>query len=75
VLHGSSGVSRQQLVSAVQAGIRKINISTELNRTFTEATRRVLEADKALVDPRKYLSASKAELEDHVSDYLNLLCR
>lgn len=75
VLHGSSGVSRQQLVAAVQAGIRKINISTELNKTFTEATRRVLDADRALVDPRKYLSVSRAELEDHVSDYLNLLCR
>ena len=75
VLHGSSGVSRQQLVAAVQAGIRKINISTELNKTFTEATRRVLEADRVLVDPRKYLSVSRAELEEHVSDYLNLLCR
>jgi fructose-bisphosphate aldolase class II len=75
VLHGSSGVSRQQLVAAVQAGIRKVNISTELNKTFTEAIRRVLESDRALVDPRRYLSVSRVELEDHVADYLRLLCR
>jgi fructose-bisphosphate aldolase class II len=62
-------------VAAVQAGIRKVNISTELNKTFTEAIRRVLESDRALVDPRRYLSVSRVELEDHVADYLRLLCR
>ncbi|MDG2497815.1 MAG: class II fructose-bisphosphate aldolase family protein [Aquiluna sp.] len=74
VLHGSSGVPREQLVAAVEAGIRKINISTELNKTFTESIRRSLSSDSAMVDPRKYLGQSRAELEAHVVDYLLLLC-
>ena len=74
VLHGSSGVPREQLVAAVEAGIRKINISTELNKTFTEAIREVLAVDEAIVDPRKYLTVSKSQLEAHVVDYLLLLC-
>ena len=74
MLHGSSGVPREQLVAAVEGGIRKINISTELNKTFTEAIREVLAADQAIVDPRKYLKVSKSQLEAHVVDYLLLLC-
>ena len=62
------------MVAAVEAGTRKINISTELNKTFTEAIREVLAVDEAIVDPRKYLTVSKSQLETHVVDYLLLLC-
>src|ERR1700761_6149882 len=37
VLHGSSGVPDATLRQAVAAGMRKVNISTHLNRLFTEA--------------------------------------
>lgn len=73
VLHGSSGVPEEQLVAAVAAGIRKINLSTELNKRFTQSIRHTLEKDAALVDPRKYLSPAREQLSDLVSHYLKLL--
>ena len=74
VLHGSSGVPMDQLVKAVQAGIKKINISTELNKTFTEQIRVSLDQDASLVDPRKYLTPAKLALQAQVEHYLKTLC-
>lgn len=39
VLHGSSGVSDEQLRAAVAAGMRKINVGSALNIAFTGAVR------------------------------------
>lgn len=73
VLHGSSGVPREQLVAAVAAGIKKINLSTELNKAFTESIRETLAEQPKLVDPRKYLTPARDALSELVSDYLKLL--
>ena len=37
VLHGSSGVADAGLVAAVAAGIRKVNVGTQLSADFTGA--------------------------------------
>jgi fructose-bisphosphate aldolase, class II len=55
VLHGSSGVADAELGRAVEAGLTKINVGTQLNGAFTGAVRDKLDADAQLVDPRKYL--------------------
>ena len=39
VLHGSSGVPDRDLAAAVEAGMTKINIATQLNKVFTGAVR------------------------------------
>lgn len=59
VLHGSSGVPDDELGSAVRAGLRKINIGTALNVSFTAAVRRQLDADADVVDPRTYLASAR----------------
>ena len=58
VLHGSSGVPREQLREATRAGIRKINVGTALNVAFTAAVREAL-ADDTLTDPRRYLAPAR----------------
>ncbi len=58
VLHGSSGVPRDQLRAATGAGIRKINVGTALNVAFTGAVREAL-VDEALTDPRRYLGPAR----------------
>ena len=70
VLHGSSGVSKEQLVSAIEAGIRKINLSTELNKAFTHSIRETLDADKGMVDPRKYFMPARDTVKSIVAGYL-----
>jgi len=73
VLHGSSGVPDQGLVSAIAAGMTKINIATHLNAAMTAAVRSVLDADDGLVDPRKYLGPGRDAVAAEVARLLTLL--
>jgi fructose-bisphosphate aldolase, class II len=69
VLHGSSGVPERELVAAVEAGIRKVNVGTALNVAYTDAVRRVLEARPALSDPREYLAEAREAVAVTVADF------
>lgn len=73
VLHGSSGVPDELLVQAVRAGMRKVNISTQLNKVFTAAVRARLESEPRLVDSRKYLGAGREAMAAEVERLIRLL--
>jgi fructose-bisphosphate aldolase class II len=73
VLHGSSGLSDEELVAGVRAGMTKINISTHLNALFTDAVRSVLAADPSVVDPRKYVAPGREAVAAEVERLLRLL--
>ncbi len=73
VLHGSSGVPDDELQAAVRAGMVKVNIGTALNIVFTSAVRAKLEADHALVDPRKYLAPARDSMALVVARALRVL--
>lgn len=72
VLHGSSGVADENLVSAIRAGMTKINVSTHLNGFFTRAVRETLALDSNLVDSRKYLGSGRSAMVSEVSRLLML---
>lgn len=61
VLHGGSGIPREQVQKAISMGIAKVNINTEFQLAFQEATRRYIEEQRDLdkaakgYDPRKLL--------------------
>lgn len=61
VLHGGSGIPQDQVKKAISMGISKINVNTELQLAFRDATRKYVEAGKDLddntkgFDPRKLL--------------------
>ena len=57
VLHGSSGVADDVLRAAVAAGIRKVNVGTQLSAAYTDALRSGLTAGAA--DPRPALGAAR----------------
>lgn len=73
VLHGSSGVSDQDLQKAVRAGMSKINIATHLNGVFTGEIRQALNNDAKLVDPRKYVGLGRTAIAAEVARLLTLL--
>jgi fructose-bisphosphate aldolase, class II len=73
VLHGSSGVPDATLAAAVGAGMRKVNISTHLNRLYTEAVREVLAAQPDLVDPRRWLAPAREAVAAEVARLLAVL--
>ena len=64
VLHGSSGVSDNDIKQGISMGLCKVNVATQLSQAFTGAIRDVLNKDSELVDPRKYLIAGRnAQIE------------
>lgn len=73
VLHGSSGVSDDELAQAAAGGIVKINIGTALNVAFTAAVRARLADDPRGADPRAYLSLGRAAMAETVEHFLRLL--
>ena len=71
VLHGSSGASDDQIRSAVHAGITKVNVSTQLNRVFTNAL--ALHRHKHPdIDSRKYVKAGREAVAEEVARLLAL---
>lgn len=72
VLHGSSGVSDENIAAAIRAGIRKINVSTDLNQKMTQAIFEYLSANPNSHDPRKYLGAARTAVKSAVSNYLHI---
>lgn len=73
VLHGSSGVPDRVLSEAVTAGMTKINISTHLNKTLTQALRDYLAQHPDAVDPRKYFRAGREAMVEEVVRLLGVL--
>ncbi|WP_209324271.1 class II fructose-bisphosphate aldolase [Brevibacterium renqingii] len=73
VLHGSSGVAEDEISRAVTAGMRKINISTHLNRVFTASVRATLAAQTDLVDSRKYLGPAREAFAGEVAHLIEML--
>ena len=68
VLHGGSGVSPHDLHDAVAAGIRKVNIGTEVHAAFTRAI-----AAAAGNDPRPAPSAGRAAVAEVAAERMDLL--
>ncbi|MBB4984023.1 MULTISPECIES: class II fructose-bisphosphate aldolase [Streptomyces] len=73
VLHGSSGVSDPHLTEAVAAGMTKVNVSTHLNKAFTEAVRTHLAEHPGTVDPRHYLTPAREAVAREVAHLLAVL--
>jgi fructose-bisphosphate aldolase class II len=59
VLHGGTGIPEDMIKQAISLGVSKINVNTEIQLVFAEATRKYIEAGKDLegkgFDPRKLL--------------------
>jgi fructose-bisphosphate aldolase class II len=73
VLHGSSGVPDEELRAAIAAGMTKINISTHLVSVFTQGVRKVLDADRALIDSRKYVAPARDAVRIEAARLLRVL--
>jgi len=72
VLHGSSGVSDALIVRGIRAGLSKINVSTHLNRIFTNAITAYFGENPTTVDSRRYLAAARTALGEEAARLLTL---
>lgn len=53
VLHGASGLSREDVCECVERGMCKVNFATELRAAYTDACRKLLAEDPGIYDPKK----------------------
>ena len=72
VLHGSSGVTDDELRRALGAGIVKVNVGTALDIACTAAVRELL-LDACVVDPRRYLAPAMVDMAAEVERYLAVI--
>jgi fructose-bisphosphate aldolase, class II len=75
VLHGSSGVADELIGQAVDRGMVKVNVATQLNQAFTENARTVLSQHPHLADPRKYLGPGRDAMAATVRRLIRVLGR
>ena len=68
VLHGGTGIPDDMIAKAISLGVSKININTECQLVFAEATRKYIEAGKDQqgkgFDPRKLLAPGSQAIID-----------
>ncbi len=74
VLHGGSGIPKEQIVKAISLGISKVNVNTECQLAFAKATRQYVEAGKDQdidakgYDPRKLLAPGTEAIKETVKE-------
>ncbi len=76
VLHGGTGIRTDQIQKAISLGVAKINVNTECQLVFQEATRKYIEEGKDLVgkgfDPRKLLAPGAQAIRDLVKEKMGI---
>ncbi len=73
VLHGGSGIYDDQIRQAIECGICKLNINTELQQAWTLGVREKLNTDANVYDPRKVIKAGEANIKQAIKAKLELL--
>ena len=76
VLHGGTGIPADMIKKAISLGVSKINVNTECQLAFAEATRKYIEAGKDLegkgFDPRKLLAPGCEAIRATVKEKMEL---
>ncbi len=76
VLHGGTGIPEDQIKKAISLGITKINVNTECQWAFQQATRKYIEAGKDLegkgFDPRKLLAPGTEAIKEVVKTKMEM---
>ena len=76
VLHGGTGIPADMIKKAISLGVSKINVNTECQLSFAEATRKYIEAGKDLegkgFDPRKLLAPGFEAIKATVKEKMEL---
>lgn len=76
VLHGGTGIPADMIQKAISLGVAKINVNTECQLAFAEATRKYIESGKDLqgkgFDPRKLLAPGFEAIKATVKEKMEL---
>lgn len=72
VLHGSSGVPDESISKAIELGVCKINIDTNIREAFVGKMREIIEDNPKEIDPRKILGPAKEATIEIIREKIRL---
>ncbi len=72
VLHGASSTPNDKIRRAIELGVRKINIDTDLRLAFNDEIRETLATDKKIYDPRDILRPTIPAVKKTVQEKIRL---
>ena len=72
VLHGTSGVPDEQVITSVKNGICKVNYATDLRIAFTKGIKAFIAEHSEAFDPKKYAKQGMAEVQKYVEQKIEV---
>ncbi|MDD3191579.1 MAG: class II fructose-1,6-bisphosphate aldolase [Bacilli bacterium] len=72
VLHGGTGIPDEKIQRAIRCGTAKINVNTECQLAFAREIRKVLDEDKKVYDPRKFIGPAAKGIAAAVKEKISV---
>ncbi len=72
VLHGGTGIPNEQIKKAIECGVAKININTDLQIEWSEAVRKFINNNIDVYDPRKIIGSGKSAIQNKIREKILL---
>jgi tagatose 1,6-diphosphate aldolase GatY/KbaY len=72
VLHGASGIPEQMVHQAIELGVCKVNVATDLKIAFADAVKRYFIEHPDANDPRKYIVPGKEAMREVVEEKIRI---
>lgn len=73
VLHGGTGINDDDIIKAINCGISKVNINTELQVEWNKAVREYLINNEDIYDPRKIIGSGEEKIKEVIYNKLHML--
>lgn len=72
VLHGGTGIPEEKIKKAIQCGISKINVNTDLQVTWSKDVKNFLLEHKEVYDPRKIIGSGEYAMKERIAELVTL---
>ncbi|QOR33997.1 class II fructose-1,6-bisphosphate aldolase [Clostridium sp. 'deep sea'] len=72
VLHGASGVPEEAVKRAIELGVCKVNIDTNIRQAFTKGVQEYIAEHPEVYDPRKILAPAKIAMKEIIREKIRL---
>lgn len=72
VLHGGSGIPDDKIRKAIESGISKINVNTELQVEWSNGVKALLNEDNKVYDPRNVIGSGEKAMKNKIREKVEL---
>ena len=69
---GGTGIPTEDIEKAIECGIAKININTDLQDVWSKAVREFLIKDEKVYDPRKVIGSGEEAIKSRIEEIVIL---